>query len=89
MVTQKSKTAPGVRYNKNSHTQSTRETFWYDWQTVPVIIDVPLMCQLLGISDATAKKMLQSGEIKGFKVGQAWRINRAEVMRFAGVEGSV
>lgn len=68
-------------------TQSVRTKYYYDWDSVPVIMDIPMACALLGVGCETLRKMLQNGDLPGFKVGQAWRINRADVMALAGVGG--
>ncbi|MCY8475367.1 MULTISPECIES: helix-turn-helix domain-containing protein [Bacillus subtilis group] len=39
------------------------------------ILTVKQVAEILKISEKTARKMLNNGEIKGFKVGREWRIS--------------
>lgn len=38
------------------------------------VITVSELCERLMISETTAYKLLRSGEIKGFQIGNHWRI---------------
>lgn len=66
------------------HRKNTRTAFVYDWASVPVIIDTAMVCQLLGMSDATVKRLCASGELPARKIGKMWRINRADLMHYVG-----
>ena len=55
-----------------------------DWDRVPVLMDVGMVCILLGLNEQTVQKMLRTGQLPGVKFGHAWRIAKADVMRMAG-----
>lgn len=38
------------------------------------VITVSELCERLMISETTAYKLLRSGEIKGFQIGNHWRV---------------
>lgn len=65
--------------------RAVRDTFVYDWDRVPVIVDTAMVCQLLGMSDATVKRLCASGELPARKIGKMWRINRDDLKRYMGV----
>lgn len=66
------------------HRKNTRTAFVYDWGKVPVLVDVPLACAILGVSESGIKRLCASGEIPARKVGRMWRINRADLMHYLG-----
>ncbi|MFE2993356.1 helix-turn-helix domain-containing protein [Streptomyces sp. NPDC059262] len=39
------------------------------------VLTVKQVAEILKISEKTARKMLNNGEIKGFKVGREWRVS--------------
>lgn len=45
---------------------------------------VPEFAKLLGLSESTIRRLLKSGEIKGFQVtkGGDWRIEKSELNKF-------
>ena len=61
-----------------------REKFVYNWQEVPVIVDVGYVCRILGVTADTVQKLLRSGTLRGFKVGRDWRICKSDIMAFIG-----
>lgn len=68
------------------HTQSVRETFVYDWDEVPVVVDIGMVCIVLGVGETTAKRMCASGELRAFKAGdRMWRILKKDLMAYCGV----
>jgi len=47
------------------------------WDEVPVVLDLPWACRILGKSYESLKKRAQDGKLPGaFKDGMEWRINR-------------
>lgn len=51
-------------------------------QKPPEWISVPVAAELLGCSDVWVIKMIQRGDIDGFKLsGRAWAVKRASVER--------
>lgn len=65
--------------------QTARSQFYYDWDDVPVLLDVTMAARLLGYDCESIKVMCRSGRLPGFKVGKEWRINKSDIMRMAGV----
>lgn len=65
-------------------TTSTRTTFFYDWSEVPVVVDVPMVCILLQLSEARVKQLCARGELKATKAGKMWRINKRDLMEYVG-----
>jgi excisionase family DNA binding protein len=43
------------------------------------ILTIPEVAALLRISEKSAYKLAQAGELPGFKVGNQWRFRRAEL----------
>lgn len=64
----------------------TREKFVYNWQEVPLIVDVGYVCRILGVTADTVQSLLRTGELKGRKVGRAWRICKSDIMAYVGEE---
>ena len=56
----------------------------YSWDKIPVVVDPALAGLLLGLHPDTVARMCKSGEIKAFRVGRFWRINRTELKRICG-----
>lgn len=46
------------------------------------LITIDELCDLLMIGRTTAYKLLQSGELKAFKIGKVWKISRASVEQY-------
>lgn len=46
------------------------------------MITIDELCELLMIGRTTAYKLLQSGELKAFKIGKVWKISRASVEQY-------
>ena len=46
------------------------------------LMTVEQFCQILQIGKNTAYKLLQTGEIKGFRVGRRWKIPRDSVNEY-------
>lgn len=61
-----------------------RKKLIYDWNKIPVVLDPQLAGLLLGLHPDTVARMIKSGEIKGFRIGKQWRINRRDIMELCG-----
>jgi hypothetical protein len=61
-----------------------KKSYVYNWSEVPVILDVPAVCTILGLTPDTVQKLLRSGQLKGFKIVRSWRINKSDLMTFTG-----
>lgn len=46
------------------------------------IITIDEMCELLMIGRTTAYKLLNSNEIKAFRIGKIWKISKASVEQY-------
>lgn len=46
------------------------------------IITIDEMCELLMIGRTTAYKLLNSNEIKAFRIGKVWKISKASVEQY-------
>lgn len=60
-------------------------TPYRDWEQLDLVLDVEQLCVVLRITEPTALKLLQSGEIPGWQIARRWRISR-EALR-AKLEG--
>ena len=49
---------------------------------LPELIGVPEAAQALGVSEADVQAVLESGELKGRKIGTTWRISRAALTSY-------
>jgi excisionase family DNA binding protein len=45
----------------------------------PTMIDLPRLCDLLGISLMTGHRLLRDGALPSYKVGGSWRFDELEV----------
>jgi excisionase family DNA binding protein len=43
------------------------------------LLTIDELCGLMMIGRTTAYKLLQSGELKAFKIGKVWKISKASV----------
>lgn len=48
----------------------------------PDVMDVEQMSRALNISTKTAYRLLKEGDIKGFKVGRAYKVPKVRVIEF-------
>ncbi len=55
-----------------------------DWSKVPLVIDVPYACVILGVTYDTLLRRIKKGELKAFRVGKAVRITKSELRRYMG-----
>ena len=46
------------------------------------LITIDELCELLMIGRTTAYKLLQSRELKAFKIGKVWKISKASVEEY-------
>ena len=51
------------------------------------LLTVEQLCQLLQIGKNTAYKLIQTGKIKGFRVGRSWKIPRDSVVEYIKKQG--
>ena len=48
----------------------------------PDVMDVEQMCRALGVSTKIGYKLLKGGDIKGLKIGRAYKIPKVRVIEF-------
>lgn len=51
-------------------------TQWTDWDALPVLLTVEEVCAVLKISETTALKLLNNGDIPACKMAGQWRISK-------------
>jgi len=57
-----------------------------NWDEVPMILRTEDVAEVLGIHPNTAKKLIAAGDIRGRKVGRAWRVTKEDLRAY--VEGN-
>lgn len=55
---------------------------YVSWDEVPLFLSVEDVCILWELSDKIILNMLNSGSLKGFKVGDRWRIPKESVQNY-------
>jgi excisionase family DNA binding protein len=55
------------------------------WDDVPLVVDIPYIAVMLGLSNERIRQLLANGTIKGFKIDKIWRVNKADLKVFLGV----
>lgn len=48
----------------------------YNWERLPVSMDVHTTALVMGVTDETIKNWLRAGRLKGSKIGRKWIIDR-------------
>ncbi len=51
------------------------------------LLTVEQLCKVLQIGKNTAYKLIQTGEVKGFRVGRSWKILRDSVIEYIKNQG--
>ena len=59
-----------------------KKEFIYNWDEIPVVVDLAYVAAMFRVSRETVRKLLCDGEIKGFKVGEQWRIRKDDLMAY-------
>ena len=49
---------------------------------LPDIVSVKQLAEFLLVGEAKIKRALKSDELKGFKVGRDWRVEKEEVLKW-------
>lgn len=57
-----------------------------DWSDVPSVLGVEEVAELLGVHFNTVKRLIYSNQLPSFKIGRISKINKADLMNFAGVK---
>jgi hypothetical protein len=53
-----------------------------DWDSVPLIFDLPLASRIVGFTPEYLKKMAQRGDFPAFKVGCQWRVGKNALINY-------
>jgi excisionase family DNA binding protein len=53
-----------------------------NWEDIPILVDPAYLCMVLGLNYETIRRKLSRGEIKGKKIGRAWRIRRDDLREY-------
>lgn len=59
-----------------------KKKYIYSWDEIPYIIDPPYAGVVLGCTGATIRRLLREGKLKGFRVGEMWRIKRDDLKAY-------
>ena len=59
------------------------------WDQLPILLDLPIVVVLLGMSEPTIKKLAVAGKLPGArKIGDQWRFDKQSLHEFiTGKEG--
>ena len=58
------------------------KSYIYNWDAVPLVVDIPYVAELLKCSGKTIQRECQSGRLKAFKVGEMWRIRKDNLIAY-------
>lgn len=56
--------------------------FVYNWDEVPVVVDLHYAAALLGVSEECLKKRAQKGQFPAFKATSLWRVTKADLIDY-------
>jgi DNA binding domain, excisionase family len=51
-------------------------------EQLPEVITLAQLAKFLQVSELTVRRALYSGQLKGFKIGRDWRIEKEEVIKW-------
>ena len=57
-------------------------------EEIPIVCTVRETALILRMSEDWIKKKLQSGAIRGKKVGKEWRICKSDILEYLGIENA-
>lgn len=58
------------------------QDYIYNWDEVPLILDIPSLMQLLGCSREKVRLECESGRLPAFKVGGMWRVRKDDLIAY-------
>ncbi len=60
-----------------------RTKIYTNWNQLPAVLDVPLVCVVLGKSSASVKRYAADGTLPGaHKIGGEWRFDKETLMNY-------
>lgn len=69
-------------YDNNNGLLSPRDAYRLMLKEYPDVMDIEQMCEALSISTKTGYKLLKDGKIEYLKIGRAYRIPKAHILRY-------
>lgn len=55
-----------------------------EFKDLPPLLDTETIARLLGLTRAGVVKMLERGDLAGFRLGRLWRVHRADFLKVVG-----
>lgn len=55
-----------------------------DWHTVPVLLDLAMVANLVRVNPETVRKRIIEGELQARRVNNEWRIRKEHLMEYLG-----
>ena len=65
--------------------RSIKQSYKLFFSEYPDVLTVPDVCKILGASDKTVRRYLQSGALRSLKVGRSYRIPKLFLMEYMGL----
>lgn len=56
-----------------------RTTLFYRWDDIPVYIDIPIVCRILGVDTQTVVNYIKQRGLPASKIGGIWRIDKEKL----------
>lgn len=69
-------------YENDGGLLSPRDAYRLMLKDYPDVMDIVQMCEVLGVSTKTGYKLLKDGKIEYLKIGRAYRIPKAHILRY-------
>jgi len=69
-------------YENDGGLLSPRDAYRLMLKDYPDVMDIVQMCEALGVSTKTGYKLLKDGKIEYLKIGRAYRIPKAHILRY-------
>lgn len=69
-------------------TYMAKKTQVYNWERLPVVLDVHTVALVFGCTDDCVKKWLQSGKLQGSKIGRKWIIDKEYLRQVVAGKGA-
>lgn len=59
----------------------------YDWNNVPIVMDLAMAGRIVSMSPEYLKKLAQQGKFPAIKVSSQWRVSKASLLEY--IKGKV
>ena len=57
-----------------------KRTSFTRWEDVPVIIDLPYVSMLVGLTYEYLTTLCKKGKLPAFKIGNSWRVEKSDLI---------